>query len=131
MTFKTTLTAALLASGLAVGTAPAAMAQDQPVQAQPDGALLVQNTDTLDSFVVAALAVDEVRSTYVAQLQTMEDEAAQQSLIEEANAAIVQAVENAEGITLEEYVAIGEAAGADPEIAAQLESRLREQAPEQ
>lgn len=124
MTFKTTLTAALLASGLALGSAPAVLAQEQP-----DGAVLVQEDAKLDSFVMAAVAVDEVRNTYVTQLQTIEDEAEQQSLIQEANAAIVQAVEEAEGITLEEYVAIGEAAGADPEIAAQIDARMREQAP--
>jgi hypothetical protein len=124
MTFKTSLTAAILASGLAFGTAPAALAQDQP-----DGAALVQQDAKLDSFVMAAGAVDEVRNTYVMQLQSIEDEAEQQSLIQEANAAIVQAVEEAEGITLEEYVAIGEAAAADPEIAAQIESIMREQAP--
>lgn len=124
MTFKTTLTAALLASGLALGSAPAVLAQEQP-----DGAALVQEDGKLDSFVMAAVAVDEVRNTYVTQLQTIEDEAEQQSLIQEANAAIVQAVEEAEGITLEEYVAIGEAAGADPEIAAQIDARMREQAP--
>lgn len=124
MTLKTTLTAAVLASGLAFGTAPAALAQ-----AQPDGAVLVQEEGKLESFVVAALAVDDVRNAYVAQLQTLEDEAAQQSLIEEANVAIVQAVEEAEGITLEEYVAIGEAASVDPEIAAQLDAMMRERAP--
>lgn len=124
MTFKTTLTAALLASGLALGSAPAVLAQEQP-----DGAVLVQEDGKLDSFVMAAVAVDEVRTNYVAQLQTIEDEAEQQSLIQEANAAIVQAVEQAEGITLEEYVAIGEAAGADPEIAAQIDARLQEQMP--
>ncbi|MCL1627919.1 DUF4168 domain-containing protein [Roseibaca sp. V10] len=126
MTFKTTLTAAVLASGLALGTAPAVLAQTPP-----DGAVLVQEEGKLDSFVMAALAVDEVRNTYVAQLQTIEDETAQQALIEEANAAIVQAIENAEGIGLEEYVAIGEAASTDPEIAAQLESMMRERAPAQ
>lgn len=124
MTFKTTLTAAVLASGLAFGTAPAAMAQ-----AQPDGAVLVQESDKLDSFVTAALAIDEVRNSYVAQLQTIEDEAEQQALIEEANAAIVQAVEDAEGISLEEYVAIGEAASTDPEIAEILDSALRARTP--
>lgn len=124
MTFKTTFTAAVLASGLALGTAPAVMAQ-----MQPDGAALVQEDGKLESFVIAAFAVDEVRNTYVAQLQTLEDETAQQALIEEANVAIVQAIEDAEGITLEEYVAIGEAAGADPEIAAQLDTMMRESAP--
>lgn len=124
MTLKTTLTAAVLASGLAFGTVPAVLAQ-----AQPDGAALVQEEGKLDSFVVAALAVDEVRNTYMAQLQTLEDEAAQQSLIQEANAAMVQAIEEAEGITLEEYVAIGEAASTDPEIAAQLDAMMRELAP--
>ena len=124
MTFKTTFTAAVLASGLALGTAPAVMAQ-----MQQDGAALVQEDGKLESFVMAAFAVDEVRNTYVAQLQTLEDETAQQALIEEANVAIVQAIEDAEGITLEEYVAIGEAAAADPEIAAQLDTMMRESAP--
>lgn len=124
MTLKTTLTAAVLASGLALGTAPAAMAQSEP-----DGAALVQEEGKMDSFVTAALAVDEVRNTYVAQLQTIEDEAEQQALIEEANEAIVQAVEEADGINLEEYVAIGEAASTDPEIAAQIDALMRERAP--
>jgi hypothetical protein len=123
MTFKTTLTATILAAGLTFGTAPAALAQ-----MQPDGAALVQEEGKLDSFVIAAFAVDDVRTTYIARLQEVEDEAAQQALIEEANAAIVQAVEDAEGITLEEYVAIGEAASADPEIAAQLDTMMRESA---
>ena len=121
---KTTLTAAVLASGLALGTAPAAMAQSEP-----DGAALVQEEGKMDSFVTAALAVDEVRNTYVAQLQTIEDEAEQQALIEEANEAIVQAVEEADGINLEEYVAIGEAASTDPEIAAQIDALMSERAP--
>lgn len=124
MTLKTTLTVAVLASGLALGTAPAAMAQSEP-----DGAALVQEEGKMDSFVTAALAVDEVRNTYVAQLQTIEDEAEQQALIEEANEAIVQAVEEADGINLEEYVAIGEAASTDPEIAAQIDALMRERAP--
>jgi RNA processing factor Prp31 len=124
MTLKNTLTAAVLASGLAFGTVPAALAQ-----AEPDGAALVQEEGKLDSFVVAALAVDEVRNTYMAQLQTLEDEAEQQSLIQEANAAMVQAIEESEGITLEEYVAIGEAASTDPEIAAMLDTMMREMAP--
>ncbi|CUX82648.1 MAG: protein of unknown function containing DUF4168 domain [Roseibaca calidilacus] len=124
MTLKTTLTAAVLASGLALGTAPAAMAQSEP-----DGAALVQEEGKMDSFVTAALAVDEVRNTYVAQLQTIEDEAEQQALIEEANEAIVQAVEEADGINLEEYVAIGEAASTDPEIAAQIDALMSERAP--
>lgn len=124
MTFKTTLTAAVLASGLVFGTSPAALAQ-----AQPDGIALVQEDGKLESFVMAAFAVDEVRNIYVAQLQTLEDETAQQALIKEADIAIVQAIEDAEGITLEEYVAIGEAAATNPEIAAKLDTMMQENAP--
>jgi len=123
MTLKTTLTAFVLASGLALGAAPAVLAQSQP-----DGAELVQEDGKLDSFVTAALAIDEVRNSYVAQLQTIEDEAAQQALIEEANVAIVQAVENAEGISLEEYVAIGEAASTNPDVAELLDAAMRARA---
>jgi hypothetical protein len=121
MSLKTSLSAALLATGLAFSATPAALAQTQP-----DGAALVADSAKLDSFVMAALEVNAMRNDYIEQLQTMQDEAAQQSLIEEANAAILQAVDQTPGITVEEYVAIGEAATNDPEIAAQLQSRMQD-----
>ncbi len=128
MTFKTTLTAATMAAGLAI--APAAMAQsdmEDGAQAAPNGAMLAENDAKLDAFVMAALSVSDVRNDYMAQLQSAEDEEAQQSLIQEANTAIVQTVEQAPGITLDEYVAIGEAAGADEELAARINTMITEQ----
>lgn len=123
MSFKTSMSAALLATGLAFATAPAALAQTQP-----DGAELAADSAKLESFVMAALDVSALRNDYIAQLQALQDDAAQQSLIEEANAAILQVVEQTPGITVEEYVAIGEAATNDPELASALQSRMRERA---
>jgi len=123
MTFKTSMSAALLAAGLAFSTAPAALAQTQP-----DGAALAADSAKLDSFVMAALEVSALRNDYIAQLQATEDEAAQQSLMEEANAAFLQVVDQTPGITVEEYVAIGEAATNNPDIAAQLKARMQSNA---
>ncbi|MCC1480318.1 DUF4168 domain-containing protein [Roseibaca sp. Y0-43] len=123
MSFKTSMSAALLATGLAFATAPATLAQTQP-----DGAELAADSAKLESFVMAALEVSALRNDYIAQLQALQDDAAQQSLLEEANAAILQVVEQTPGITVEEYVAIGEAATNDPELASALQSRMRERA---
>lgn len=70
----------------------------------------------LEAFVAAALRVADVRDQYTAELAEIEDEEAQQALIAEGNAEMLAAVEDADGITVEEYITIGEAAAADPEL---------------
>jgi hypothetical protein len=123
-----TLTALAFGSAIALGTAAPVMAQDAPAQ-EIDGAALIATDTKLDAFITAALAVNAVRQEYIGQLEGVEDEARAQELIEAANVEIVQAVENADGITLDEYVAMGEAASNDQELKAQIDTRFREMAP--
>lgn len=123
MKLKAILASTALAAILAgpVALAPAAMAQTQP-----DGAAIAAEPEKVDAFITAALAVSDLRDTYLARLQTESDEDAQVALLEEADAAILQVVEDTPNITIEEYIAIADAAAADPELAARIDARFLE-----
>ncbi len=123
MFLKRPLTSAALATGIAFGALATA-----PVLAQTatPGAELVEQDGMLDAFIDAAMNVAEVRDGYLEQLQTAETEAEQTEIIEMANNAILTTVEDTPGITVDEYIAIGEAAAADPELNQMLNDRVAE-----
>jgi len=131
------LTRSSLASAVALAllASPAvsvsALAQDQP-QAQPPAAAAPSPTqfdDTkLRSFAVAYLEVNKVAQTYQPQLQATKDPQEQQRIQTEAANGMVQAVENAEGITIEEYNTIVNSAQADPALAQKINTMVQEAA---
>ncbi len=102
-----------------------------PVMAQMEGLdmpgteIMVEDSQ-IDAFIDAALAVAETRESYMAQLQSATDEAEQMEIVQAADAAILQTVEDAPNITVDEYIAIGEAAAVDPDLAARIEARFAE-----
>ena len=121
MLLKRPLTSATLATALAF----AAMAPlPAAAQTAAPSAEMIEQEEKLDAFIAAAIAVAEVRDTYLEDLQHAESEEAQSQIIEQANTAILEAVEEAPGITVDEYIAIGEAAAADPELNALLNDRV-------
>lgn len=94
-----------------------------PAQAQEN-----ELTDEkLGSFVVAAIAVEDL----VEQWQPRIDEAATEDealeLRAQANAELVAAVEQTPGITVEEYQEIGMAAQTDPSLAERIRTLYEEQ----
>ena len=117
------LTATALAATLA---ATPFIATQTMAQAQVDGAEVVADESKIDAFIQAALAVAETREGYLSQLEATTDEAQQMEIVQAADAAILQVVEDAPDITVEEYIAIGEAAAADPELAARIDARFAE-----
>lgn len=117
------LTATALVATLA---ATPFVATQTMAQAQMDGAEVVTDDSKIDAFIVAALAVAETRQGYLAQLETATDEAEQMEIVQAADAAILEVVENAPDITVDEYIAIGEAAAADPDLAARIDARFTE-----
>lgn len=117
------LTATALVATLA---ATPFIATQTMAQAQMDGAEVVTDDSKIDAFIVAALAVAETRQGYLAQLETATDEAEQMEIVQAADAAILEVVENAPDITVDEYIAIGEAAAADPDLAARIDARFTE-----
>ena len=102
----------LLAAALAF-----ALAVSGPIwaQAQPEF-----SDQQLESFVVAALAVDQVIREWNPRIQAAENDVQSAQLREQARAELIEVVTRADGITLEEYQAIGRAAKANPELAARI-----------
>jgi hypothetical protein len=121
MPIKTPLTAVALALGFAGGVTLPALAQEAPaIEAETGGYTDAQ----LEAFVAAALAVSEIQQEAAAQLMETPDEAQQTAVLEQANADMVDAIEQAPGITVPEYIEIAEAAEADPALRAAIEERL-------
>jgi len=128
MTFKTTLAATATAAALVLAPmAPAfAQANDAPGMTSatiPDA--------LLESFVTAALDVSEIAQGYEAQMQAAGSEDARQALASQARDAMVAAVEGTDGITVDEYVAITQAAQVDQNLNARVMEMLADRAPAQ
>ena len=122
---------ALSVLGLAAGplSLSGAAAQDDtqpPATMEAPAATTNFDDDTLRSFVVAFLQVDEINRTYLPQMQEADTPEAQQEVQQQATQEMVLVVENAEGISVEEYNSIIETAQADPELANQINELIRE-----
>lgn len=74
----------------------------------------------LESFVVAALAVDDLIREWNPRIKAAENDEHAAQLREEANAALLETITKADGITVEEYQNIGRAAQSDPDLAARI-----------
>jgi hypothetical protein len=110
------LTAAALALALAASGSAWAQAQTEFSDQQ------------LESFVVAALAVDELIREWNPRIQAAENAEQAAQLREEANAALLETISETDGITIEQYQEIGQAAQGDPELAARINEIYQEKA---
>ncbi len=146
MTLAPSLTRLTGAAALGIATAlsPVAMsavAQEQDtqqpqteMQPQPDmqseGDAAASETafsdDDLSSFVDAAMAVSDVRDTFIPQVQNAETEEAAQALAQEAVAEMREAVVETDGIDVETYMAIGEAAETDEGLAQRISAIVQD-----
>jgi hypothetical protein len=109
-----TATAALALAPLAPAVAQDGSASDSaPESGVQGGADMAVPDALLDSFVTAALSVSSVAEDYQGRMQAAETDAARQDLATEARQEMISAVEGTEGITVEEYVTIAEAAQTD------------------
>ncbi len=123
--------ALMLASGVAMAALLAAPAVGQTDAVPAPSVSADEITEAqLEAFADAAMRVAEIRDEYQAALAQAESEAEQQELVAEGNNAMLTAVEDAPGITIEEYIIIGEAAAANPELgdrlAMMIETRMAE-----
>ncbi|MEA3534178.1 DUF4168 domain-containing protein [Rhizobium sp. CC-YZS058] len=94
--------------------------------AQPSSKL---SDEKLKAFAVAYLKVDRVRQDYSARIGQTQDQGARQTLKNEANKKMIEAVETAPDMSLEEYKTIITAAQADPAVAQKVQNNLRGAAP--
>jgi hypothetical protein len=108
----------LRAAGLALAVSGSAWAQAQSEFSDQQ----------LESFVVAAIAIDGVIREWNPRIQAAENEEQAAQLREEANAELLETISKAEGITIDEYQEIGQAAQNDPELAARINEIYQEKA---
>jgi hypothetical protein len=108
--------------------APETQAQEAPAPggaAEPAPATPLVAADfteeQLGAFVAAALEVNDIQQQAAEQLVTVEDEAAQQNVVQEANRQMIGVIEAEPGITVPEYVAIAQAAETDPALRERIE----------
>ena len=121
LTFRTRLATILSATALALAT-PLAAQEAQPPQIAAEEVTEAQ----VDAFVDAILAVEAVRADYTPQIESAEDEAAQQALVQEANQAAVAAVDDVENMDIDSYIAIANAAGENEGLNEKIVTRISE-----
>jgi hypothetical protein len=136
MTHAKPLTRLTGAAALGIATALTPLAAPVLAQEQSNGAQTGGQTESqpgtaytdevLSSFVDAAMAVSEVRDTFIPQVQNAETEEAAQALAQEAVMEMREAVTEAEGIDVDTYMAIGEAAQTDEELAQRISAIVEE-----
>lgn len=132
---------ALIPAAAAIALAPLApaMAQDSTAtpeqgktpeaQAQAPAPAKAYSEEQLSAFVTAAMDVAELRQDYAVKMKSAEDDAARKKLVEEANADMRKAVEEADGITVEQYIEIGRASAEDKALNDRIVAMLQERLP--
>ena len=129
MTFKNALAATALGTTVMLGGMTLAPVALMAQSAQP-GAIEEVGEDELSSFVRATLAMSEVRDIYISRIESAESETEQQELIEEGNTAMMTALEDEPGMSLERYFEINEAAQTDAELNERIVMLLQEMSSE-
>jgi hypothetical protein len=105
---KRTLCTLALALSLGLATASAPRAQTDFSDAK------------LESFVVAAIAVDEKIQEWNPRIQAAQSEEEATQLREQASNEVLETINGTEGMSVDEYQQIGQAAQADPALAARI-----------
>lgn len=116
---------ASVGAGWAQEAAPAAPAPqtEAPAAATPD-----LGEDKLKSFATAFLQVNKVTQQYQPQIAAAGTPEDQQRLRQEAGEKMVEAVNASEGISVDEYNSIIQAAQANPELAQRINGHITEAA---
>ena len=83
----------------------------------------------LQSFASAVLAVNAIVEEWRPQIEAAPSEADKQQMAAQANQQMRAAVEGTEGMTVQEYQAIAQAAQADPQLMAKLDQVFKEMTP--
>jgi hypothetical protein len=132
LTFKTPIAATLAALSLSFATPVLAQEGETSESATQDTAQggLPQiapedvTEDQVEEFVAAFLAVSQVRADYMPKIAEEEDEEARQALVDEANNAVVAAVNDVTDMDAKTYVAIGKAAETDKALSDRISKRI-------
>lgn len=120
---KTAMTIALAALFAAGGTAFAQYGGgEQPGFAESAPAAAAMTEQTIDTFVDAFVAVQDIREDYTERLHSAGDEGEAQALQQEAQEKMLRAVEAA-GMSVQEYNEVALALQNDPELMQRVQDK--------
>lgn len=122
MLTQTTLKATTTAIALALATAPVVTLTAQSAAAQSESSY---SSEELDIFTNALLDVAEVRQKFTPRLQGAETEDEQMAIVQEANAEIMQVIEDTDGMTVDRYTEIAQAASEDQQLNQRIIQRVQ------
>jgi|AntRauTorcE11898_2_1112593.scaffolds.fasta_scaffold07565_3 hypothetical protein len=122
MLTNTTLKATTTAIALALATAPMVTVTAQSAAAQSESGY---SSEELDIFTNALLEVAEVRQKFTPQLQSAETEDEEMAIVQEANDEIMQVIEDTDGMTVDRYTEIAQAASEDQELNQRIIKRVQ------
>jgi hypothetical protein len=98
----------------------------QQQQQQPNEPTTAELTDTkIDQFVEAMVEVQAIREEVSAELEATQDAEEAQEVQRDAQAKMIEAVENA-GLTVHEYNRIAALMGQDPELRQRIDAKVAE-----
>lgn len=132
MSVRTTLTGTATIASLALAPLAPALAQTSeqadPEQMQPAPDMQFDEAD-LESFADAAMKVMALRQTFDVRLQAAEDEGEQQALVQQAQQEMTAAIEETDGMDVETYTAIGDAAQSNQALSQRVIALIEERMP--
>mgnify|MGYP001232115721 FL=1 len=118
------LAATMTAASLALAAPLALPAMAQTATTAPAAPTMSVDDTQLEAFIAALRSVDELEREYSETLQQAESDEQREAIVAEANDAMAEAIENTPNMTLDEYIAILQAAQNDPELSARIMDRL-------
>jgi uncharacterized protein DUF4168 len=84
----------------------------------------------LESFVTAAIAVNRLIEQWTPRIQGAQNETEATQMREQANGELVAAIEQSDGITIDEYRQISQAAQSDPALMARISEIFDDRQPQ-
>lgn len=106
-------------------------AQNDSSSSDGAGSVAGYDEETLSSFVDAAMNVASLRQTYAVRMQSAESEEQRQTIAQEATEEMRTAVEDTDGISIDEYIEIGEASSENEELNQAITAMVQERMPQQ
>lgn len=122
MTFKTLAAAAAASLLLTAGMASTTIAQE----ATPAPVEMEVSAEKLERFAVAYLEVVRIGDTFQGQLEAASTDEARAAVQREAQQAMVAAVAETDGLTVEEYSLIFTMVQSDPELANEVQEQIND-----
>ena len=122
MLTNTTLKATTTAIALALATAPMITLTARSAAAQDSESY---SSEELDIFTDTLLEVAEVREKYTPELQGAENQEEEAAIVEEANQEIMQVIEDTDGMSVDRYTEIAQAANENEELNQRIIERVQ------